>query len=105
MSAREIKSPKQFYFADVQALQSDRARAAEGMRVASTEVARFLVSQLTVLGTKAASRYADGRFGRRTLRGLRARCHFVVHACCRLTSHYYFIRRPLSVTIVTRRKV
>lgn len=56
MSAKEIKSPKQFYFADVQALQSDKARAAEGMRVAATEVARFLVSQLTALENRAASR-------------------------------------------------
>lgn len=56
MSAREIKSPKHFYFADVQALQADKARAAEGMRVAATEVARFLVSQFTTLENKAASR-------------------------------------------------
>jgi hypothetical protein len=56
MSAREIKSPKQFYFADFQALQADQPRAAEGMRVAATEVARFLVGQLTTLQDKSASR-------------------------------------------------
>jgi hypothetical protein len=56
MSAQEIKSPKQFYFADMKALESDKARAAEGMRVASTEVARFLVNKLTALENKAASR-------------------------------------------------
>lgn len=56
MSAKEIKSPKQFYFADFQALQADQARAAEGMRVAATEVAHFLVGRLATLQNKAASR-------------------------------------------------
>jgi hypothetical protein len=56
MSAQEIKSPKQFYFPNVEALHKDKARAAEGMRVAATEVARFLVNQLTVLQEKSVSR-------------------------------------------------
>lgn len=56
MSAQEIKSPKQFYFPNVEAMDKDKARAAEGMRVAATEVARFLVNQLTALQEKTASR-------------------------------------------------
>jgi hypothetical protein len=56
MPAKEIKSPKQFYFADTNELQSDKARAAEGMRVAATEVARFLADQLTALQKQTASR-------------------------------------------------
>jgi hypothetical protein len=54
MSAQEIKSPKQFYFPDVEAMQKDKARAAEGMRVAATEVARFLVNQLTAQSKTAS---------------------------------------------------
>lgn len=56
MKAKEIKSPQQFYFPDVETLSKDKARAAEGMRVAATEVARFLVKQLTELQTTTASR-------------------------------------------------
>jgi hypothetical protein len=56
MEAKEIKSPKKYYFADVEAINNDRPRAAEGMRVAATEVARFLVNQLTGAPDKTAGK-------------------------------------------------
>ena len=56
MQAKEIKSPKQYYFPTVQALHEDKTRAVEGLQVAATEVARFLVNEITMPPNKTVSR-------------------------------------------------
>jgi hypothetical protein len=52
-SAKEIKSPKQYYFNNMDAIASDKKRAAEGLGVAADEVARYITDQF--VSTKTAA--------------------------------------------------
>lgn len=56
MDAKELKAPKKYYFTNWEEIGGDRERAAEGMRVAATEVARFLTGQFTAEQNVAASK-------------------------------------------------
>jgi hypothetical protein len=45
MPALEVKSPKQYYFPNLEATIGDYEKAAEGLRVAADAVANHLVQQ------------------------------------------------------------
>lgn len=45
--AKGIKAPGKYYFQDTQLVLFEKKKAAEGLRVAATEVARFLIGQFT----------------------------------------------------------
>lgn len=51
VNAKEIKAPKEYYYPNLQAVIADKAKAAEGLRLAATEVARFLARQFITPGS------------------------------------------------------
>lgn len=55
MPAQEIKSPKQYYYPNLDTALTDKAKTAEGLRVAADEVARFLTQQFAPAGATSTS--------------------------------------------------
>lgn len=61
MSAQEIKSPKQYYYPNLDAALTNKAKTAEGLRVAADEVARFLTQQFVPAAVAAPANVAQGK--------------------------------------------
>jgi hypothetical protein len=60
-SAKEIKAPKQYYFKNMEAIASDKKRAAEGLGIAADEVARFITGQF--ISARAATAAVSTKVG------------------------------------------